>query len=264
MSSLRTRTLLSPSLSPETSSSSETPSPPETHLPETPTRDPPNIFQYFYIFIFFERKRITPETTQRNTSRTRSVQNYSPPPLQEEVGQTRRSGPRPAKQRINGHRRRPTSTSTDRQAKCAERRNIGGESRAFADINTSTNFTPSLLNLPPVSTPMTTRRQRSPSNNSEYFCFFEVSSHLKRCSVRGRAWLPCRCQGGAQCGVDGQLGSLQDGQTHSKDFNFPLVPRLHGSIHIPEFHMSANGGSSFAAYSRQCPLRRQRSNLQTT
>ena len=66
-----------------------------------------------------------------------------------------------------------------------------------------------------------------------------MSSQLKRCSVRGctvRAWLPCRCQGRSQCNVDGQLGSLLDGQTHGKDFDCPLVPRLHGNVHVPKFH----------------------------
>ena len=69
------------------------------------------------------------------------------------------------------------------QAKCAERRNTGGESRVFAAANASTNFTSSGLNLRPVSTPMTTRRQRT--FQQLLLGFFQVSSQLKRCSVRG-------------------------------------------------------------------------------
>ena len=140
---------------------------------------------------------------ENNSTRTRSVQKYSPPHLSKK--RSAKSGTQPS---VPDHtslgpttseaaKERPQETANirihrRRQAKCAERR---GESRAFAD---------------------------------------------------------------------GKLGSLLDGQTHGKDFDCPLVPRLHGNVHVPEFHISANGSSRFAAYSRQCPFRRQRSHLQTT
>ena len=68
------------------------------------------------------------------------------------------------------------------------------------------NFTTSTSML--VSTFITTKQQRSPSNNSEYSA---LSNQLKRCSVRGcsvRAWLLVVAMADLKCDVDGQLGSL--------------------------------------------------------
>ena len=55
------------------------------------------------------------------------------------------------------------------QAKCADRRKMVGVSRAFAAAKALTNLKASSLQRPPVSTPTTTRWQRSPSSNSAYF-----------------------------------------------------------------------------------------------
>ena len=79
---------------------------------------------------------------------------------------------------------------------------------------------PASGNLPPVSTPMTTRRQRSPSNNSQYFASL-------RCRLRSwlhRSGMAPRCQGRSQCDVSPWPG-----------FNCPLVPRLHGNVHVRSF-----------------------------
>ena len=55
------------------------------------------------------------------------------------------------------------------QAQCADRRKMAGASRAFAAAKALTNLKASSLQRPPVSTPTTTRWQRSPSSNSAYF-----------------------------------------------------------------------------------------------
>ena len=55
------------------------------------------------------------------------------------------------------------------QAKCADRRKMAGVSRAFAAAKASTNLKASSLQRPPVSTPTTTRWQRSPFSNSANF-----------------------------------------------------------------------------------------------
>ena len=56
-----------------------------------------------------------------------------------------------------------------RQARCAERRNTGGASRALAPAILSTNWTASELHRPSVSIPTTTRRHLSPTKRSLYF-----------------------------------------------------------------------------------------------
>ena len=175
----------------------------------------------FWCCCFFVVKK--KEKYTENNSTNRSIQNTAPHLSKK---RSARFWTQPS---VSDHTSLRPATSSERtatrdgqhcihrrcQAKCVARRNTGGESRAFAAANASS------LREPASSlTPMTTRRQRSPSNNSQYFASL-------RCRLRSwlhRSGMAPRCQGRSQCDVSPWPG-----------FNCLLVPRLHGNVHVRSF-----------------------------